>query len=343
MSANWSGGVEPRISCASTRLHWLWCAVVLALGAACGSSSSSGSGQGTGGTSTGAGGTSGAPSVAAGTGGSNGPVAGSRGTGAVGAGMGGSTVVAGGGSGNSVVGSGAVGGGTGSPGAGAPAGGSSAGGSSAGGAAGKSGGSAGSQGGAGGATCTKQATPSMDCSAPLAPGDQKQCMVGTRSYYIYVPKNFDLCTPAALVIDAHGATQTAESQLLGMPAFCTGSTCWKGPGSGWRLEAEAPGGGFILVTPSSATSGNTWDATTDPPVMLQIIDAVKKVANVDPRKIYFTGISNGAALSYWTACENPGVFAGISPNSGGVLGGAQCNGLSKPMSDIQFDDEPDFA
>src|SRR5262249_27680411 len=156
--------------------------------------------------------------------------------------------------------------------------------------------------------------------------------------YVYVPKNFDLCTPAAVIIDAHGATQSAESQLYGKPAFCAGSNCWKGPGSGWRLEAEAPGGGFILITPASATSGHTGDPTTDPPVMMQIIDAVKKVANVDPKKIYFTGISNGAALSYWTACENPGIFAGISPNSGGVLGGTQCNGLSKPLSDIQFDD-----
>jgi hypothetical protein len=97
------------------------------------------------------------------------------------------------------------------------------------------------------------------------------------------------------------------------------------------------------VTPSSATTANTWDATTDPPVMMQIIDAVKKVADIDPKKIYMSGISNGAALSYWTACANPGVFAGIAPNSGGVLGGAQCNSLSSPQSDIQFDDQPDFA
>ncbi|HEX4478901.1 MAG TPA: hypothetical protein VH142_27650 [Polyangiaceae bacterium] len=158
---------------------------------------------------------------------------------------------------------------------------------------------------AAGTACTKQITPSMDCSAPLAPGDDKSCMVGTRQYYLYAPKNFNVCKPAALVIDAHGATQTAESQLLGTPPFCIGAgTCWNGPGSGWRLEAEAPDGGFILVTPSSATSGNTWDPTTDPPVMMQIIDAVKKVATIDPKRIYFTGISNGAELSYWIACAD---------------------------------------
>lgn len=193
------------------------------------------------------------------------------------------------------------------------------------------------------AACTKVITPSMDCTMPLAPGDNKSCMLGTRQYFLYAPKNLNVCEPAALVIDAHGATQTAQSQLSGMPAFCTGATCWKGPGSGWRLESETPGGGFILVTPSSATSGNTWDTTADPAYMAQLVDAVKKVAMVDPKRVYMTGISNGAQLSYATGCMNPSVFSGISPNSGGVLGGTFCNMISKPLSDIQFDDMPDFA
>jgi poly(3-hydroxybutyrate) depolymerase len=224
----------------------------------------------------------------------------------------------------------------------------SSGSSSASGSDGGGGSSGGTDGGADGATdapppCTKQITPSTDCSAPLAPGDQKKCMLGSRSYYLYAPKTFNVCQPAALVIDAHGATQSAASQFLGVPAFCSGTVCWNGPGSGWRLEADTPGGGFILVTPESATSANTWDTTADPMYMIQLIAQVKTIATVDPKKIYITGISNGAQLSNVTACLNAGVFAGISPNSGGVLGGTQCNTLSKPQADIQFDDMPDFA
>jgi len=55
-----------------------------------------------------------------------------------------------------------------------------------------------------GAPCTKVVTPSMDCSAPLAPGDSKTCMLGSRQYLLYAPKNLDVCEPTALVIDAHG-------------------------------------------------------------------------------------------------------------------------------------------
>src|SRR5580704_13486139 len=78
-----------------------------------------------------------------------------------------------------------------------------------------------------GAACTKVVTPSMDCSAPLAPGDYKTCTLGSRQYLLYAPKNLNVCEPTALVIDAHGATQSAPSQLLGMPPFCTSqTTCW---------------------------------------------------------------------------------------------------------------------
>src|SRR5262249_15280595 len=114
------------------------------------------------------------------------------------------------------------------------------------------------------AACTKGGGPSKDRAAPLAPRGSQTCMPRARQGLLSAPKNLNVCEPTALVIDAHGATQSAPSQLLGKPAFCTGSTCWNGPGSGWRLEAEAPGGGFVLVTPASATSGNTWDTTSDP-------------------------------------------------------------------------------
>ena len=77
--------------------------------------------------------------------------------------------------------------------------------------------------------------------------------------------------------------------------------------------------------------------------MVQIVDAIKKVAMIDPKRVYMTGISNGAELSYATGCMHPDVFSGISPNSGGTLGGTFCNTLSKPLADIQFDDMPDFA
>jgi poly(3-hydroxybutyrate) depolymerase len=189
--------------------------------------------------------------------------------------------------------------------------------------------------------CTK-AAPSADCNTRVAPGDMKDCMLGQREYLIYAPKNLDPCNPVPLVIDGHGASETAPQQLEGMPPFCAGAgTCWQGPGSGWRLESEEPEGGFVLVTPQGI--GNRWSQGTDPDFMMQLVTQIETVANIDPKKVYITGISNGAALSYWTACAHPDVFAGLSPNSGGTLGASVCGMLSKPIIDIQFDDKPDFA
>ena len=189
--------------------------------------------------------------------------------------------------------------------------------------------------------CTSTVHSSADCNAPVAPGDMKDCMLGQREYLLYAPKNLDTCNAVPLVIDAHGATETAPQQLYGMPPFCAMSNCWNGPGSGWRLEAEEPQGGFLLVTPQGLN--NMWSQGTDPDFMVQLVAQIKTVANIDPKKIYITGISNGAALSYWTACSHPDLFIGLSPNSGGTLGASVCKTLSRPLIDIQFDDKPDFA
>jgi len=40
--------------------------------------------------------------------------------------------------------------------------------------------------------------------------------------------------------------------------------------------------------------------------------------SVDPRRVYATGISNGAMFSYRLACDLPGVFAAIAPVAGAM-------------------------
>src|SRR5579864_2644786 len=56
------------------------------------------------------------------------------------------------------------------------------------------------------------ASSSTDCTAPLLPGDDRICMIGNRTYLLYAPPNYNPCEPAALVVDAHGALETAAQQ-----------------------------------------------------------------------------------------------------------------------------------
>jgi poly(3-hydroxybutyrate) depolymerase len=231
--------------------------------------------------------------------------------------------------------------GTGGAGTGAPAAGGS------GGAASGTGGVAaptamGTGGGTGGATsttpdetCSMTLPSSKDCSAKLAPGDRRSCMLGMRQYELYAGKTLNLCKPTALVIDAHGATETAVQQA-GEMEFCAGTLCWKGLGSGWKAEADTPGGGFIVVFPQGVN--NVWD-TTDADFMVQLVAEVQKVANIDPKKVYISGISNGGALTYWAGCPHSDLFHGMAPHAGG----ANCTSLARPIPVIHFDDMPDFA
>jgi poly(3-hydroxybutyrate) depolymerase len=196
------------------------------------------------------------------------------------------------------------------------------------------------------ATCDKIPPSSMDCAQPLAPGDARKCMItvglNQRSYYLYAPPTYDPCTPTALVIDCHGAMETAEAQAgivtLHTAVTLNGNLDYPGIGSGWRLEADTPGGGFIVVTPQGID--NVWTSTNDDPqFFLDIVSETKKIANIAADKVYMSGISNGSIISYETACQHTDVFSGIAAHSAGE----NCTSIGKPIPVISFDAEPDFA
>src|ERR1700712_4042701 len=107
------------------------------------------------------------------------------------------------------------------------------------GAGGAAGGGAGAAAGSGAAgtpaeeACATVIPPSTDCKAKLAPGDHRMCTVGTREYIVHAGKTMSQCKPVGLVIDAHGASETAPEQF-GSEEFCAGGgTCWQRIGSGW--------------------------------------------------------------------------------------------------------------
>lgn len=152
------------------------------------------------------------------------------------------------------------------------------------------------------------------CSAPLTPGSDRKCTFEfagqQRSFLVYAPANYDPCAPTAMVVDAHGATESAE-QHAGLVPFKT----WPGGlGSGWRLLADREG--IIIVTPQGV--GDAW-YTSDVDFIVEVQKRVAAIADVDPAKVYLTGISNGGFLNYWTACRDLStVFRGYAPIAGAV-------------------------
>lgn len=144
----------------------------------------------------------------------------------------------------------------------------------------------------------------------LAPGEHELSLPWDgkdRSFLLHAPPGFVAGTPMPLVIAFH---------------------FYPGDGAGVRetsgLNAVADREGFLAVYPDGVNSGFNalicCGQADDVGFVGALVEHLKSVWGADPDRVYATGISNGADLSYRLAVELPGVFAAIAPVSGGFLG-----------------------
>jgi polyhydroxybutyrate depolymerase len=132
----------------------------------------------------------------------------------------------------------------------------------------------------------------------------------TRNYFVHVPRDYNGKAPLPIVFVLHGATQSARSaeRMSGM-------------------SAKADKENFLAVYPSGIGRVPTWNAgACCGPAMQQNIDDVaffraliRKLEHdypIDSKRIFFTGISNGAMMSYRLACEMADQIAAIAPVEG---------------------------
>lgn len=156
-----------------------------------------------------------------------------------------------------------------------------------------------------------------------------------RSYLIHLPSHYDNQTPLPLVVVLHGGGGSPEKVE-------------KVTGFSKKADEE----GFIVVYPGG--EGGTWNSgyccgmameyqTDDVGFILKVIQEVGKNQKIDERRIYATGISNGAMMSYRLAAEASDKFAAIGPVAGSIGGKSTENsGLylpekpSQPVSVIIF-------
>jgi len=130
----------------------------------------------------------------------------------------------------------------------------------------------------------------------------------TREYLLHVPSGLNPQVRYPLVVNIHALTQTARGQasLSGMDEIA---------------DREK----FIVVYPEGY--GNSWSAgprccapaypsMDDVGFIKKVVADVAVRANVDLSRVYSTGMSNGAYMSYRLACDAWDVFAAIAPVAG---------------------------
>jgi polyhydroxybutyrate depolymerase len=137
-----------------------------------------------------------------------------------------------------------------------------------------------------------------------------------RTYIFYIPSSYNRSVPVPLVIALHGRGVDGEGMIL---------VTRKG------FDRLADRDGFITVYPDGIElnwNDGRMDEEADDRAHTEDIDDVGFMAaladrmvrdyNVDPNRIYVTGISNGAIMSYRLACELSHKIAAIAPVDGNI-------------------------
>lgn len=139
----------------------------------------------------------------------------------------------------------------------------------------------------------------------------------TRYYKAHVPAHYQPGTPAPLLVALHGGGGNMEYQATDKY---------------YGLISKSDKEGFIAVFPNGFSwfkSGKlaTWNAgkccggarnqnVDDVGFIRQIIDNVTHQFNIDRRKIFATGMSNGGMMAQRLACEMSDVFKAVAPVAG---------------------------
>lgn len=139
----------------------------------------------------------------------------------------------------------------------------------------------------------------------------------TRLYRVHVPASYRPERPAPLLVALHGGG---------------GSMDYMGREENYGLISWAERTGVVLVLPNGisrlrngmlatwnagACCGSARDQAVDDVGFIRtLLVRVRGQLNIDARRIYATGMSNGAMMAYRLACELPGVFRAIAAVAG---------------------------
>lgn len=154
-----------------------------------------------------------------------------------------------------------------------------------------------------------------------------------RSYILHIPASINWDQPVPLVLVFHGGTGNAESAIRM---------------SGFNEVSDQ--NDFIVAYPNGTGRLSddkllTWNAGTccgfaqeknidDVGFARAIVTDLQTLVNIDAKRIYAAGMSNGGMLSHRLACEATDIFAAIAPVAG-TLNFSTCN-PSQSISVIEF-------
>lgn len=126
-----------------------------------------------------------------------------------------------------------------------------------------------------------------------------------RTYLIHIPPSYDKNKSMPLVIALHGVGGSAKDMVK----------------HGFSRLADKEG--FIVIYPEGVkkhwNDGSRGEETVDDVGFISsLINYLIKELNIDPERVYVTGMSNGAMMSYRLACELTEKIAAVATVAGNM-------------------------
>ena len=116
-----------------------------------------------------------------------------------------------------------------------------------------------------------------------------------RSYLVSYPDGFDGSTRLPLVLNLHGAGETATSQALQSD-----------------MASPAADRGYLLAFPSAYAEVWNFEDASDLDFLGSLIDSAVASGCVDGGRVFAAGKSQGGDLAGFMACRRPGTLAAVA-------------------------------
>ena len=143
----------------------------------------------------------------------------------------------------------------------------------------------------------------------------------TRTYRLYVPQSYDANQPVPLILNFHGYTNSIDIQY-----------------NQSNFQQLAEDNQFIYATPQGLGNSAGWAINNffggnedDIGFSNALIDVIESQYNINAKRIYATGFSNGGYFSYRLACELSNRIAAVASVAGSMTAGWIDNGQCQPQ------------
>jgi polyhydroxybutyrate depolymerase len=146
--------------------------------------------------------------------------------------------------------------------------------------------------------------PACETPRPHAAGETIETMTSggvDRSYILHVPPQYDGRREMPLVLTLHGFGSNARQQIIYS-----------------QMGAKGDAEGFITVSPDGTGTPQHWNypglgGADDVAFIGSLLDKLESDLCIDPKWVFVTGMSNGAAFSSFIACAMPDRITAIAP------------------------------